>query len=203
MEAIATDPGRLVPPRDRDDLGHAWKVVMEGRIEARHLRQLGIEELERLNRPDLAGQMVGVVRDDPAKLGQDLGRNELRPEEAVAAVNHTMTDDGDVFQTDQVSEQLDQHTHGRRLIRDLDRTLLVPKAIGVGHDQPGPGHPDPLDTTGQEALRPVGRCEQPELETRRAAVDRQDAGSVTPLRRDATRPRRDLLAVESHGHRPF
>ena len=104
MEAVATNPGRLVPPRDRDDLGDARQVVMEGRIEARHLRQLGIEAQERLDRPDLAGQVVGVVGDDPAQLLENLGRDELRAVEAVAPVDDAMTDDGDVLQTDEVSE---------------------------------------------------------------------------------------------------
>ena len=71
---------------------------MEGRVEARHLRQLGIETPERLDRLDLAGQVVGVVGDDPAQLLEDLGRDELRPEEAVAPVDDAMTDDGDVRQ---------------------------------------------------------------------------------------------------------
>ena len=69
---------------------------MEGRIEARHLRQLGIEAQERLDRPDLAGQVVGIVGDDPAQLVEDLGRDQLRTVEAVAPVDDAMTDDGDV-----------------------------------------------------------------------------------------------------------
>ena len=104
VEAVATDPGRLVPPRDRDDLRDARQVVMEGRVEARHLGQLGIEAQERLDRSDLAGQVVGVVGDDPAQLVEDLGRDELRAVEAIASVDDAMTDDGDVLQTDDVSE---------------------------------------------------------------------------------------------------
>ena len=61
-------PRRLVTPRDRYDLGDARQIVMEGRIEARHLRQLGIETPERLDRLDLAGKVVGVIGDDPAQL---------------------------------------------------------------------------------------------------------------------------------------
>src|SRR5262249_27539037 len=73
----------------------------------------------------------------------------------------------------------------RRLIRGLDRTLLL-TAIRVGNDQPRSWHPDPLNSTGQEARGAVGHCEQPKLEARRAAVDRQDAGSISPLGGGAT-----------------
>ena len=98
MEAVSSDPSRLVTPWDRDDLGDARQVVMEGRVEARHLRQSGIQPQERLDCPDLAGQVVGVVGDDPAQLLEQLGRDELRAEEAVAPVNNAMTDDTDVCQ---------------------------------------------------------------------------------------------------------
>ena len=91
-----------------------------------------------------------------------------------------MADDGDVRQPDEVSESLDQEVHGRCLIRDLDLAVFL-LTIGLGQEQPGTRHPDPLDATGQEPLRPVGQREQRELEARRAAVDRQDVGSLRPL----------------------
>ena len=37
MESIAPDPGGLIPPGDRHDLGHARHVVMKCRVEARDL----------------------------------------------------------------------------------------------------------------------------------------------------------------------
>ena len=37
MEAIAPDPGGLIPPRDRHDLGDAGHVVMKCGVEARDL----------------------------------------------------------------------------------------------------------------------------------------------------------------------
>ena len=86
---------------------------------------------------------------------------------------------------DEMSESLDQEVHGRRLIRGLDLAVLL-LTTGLGHDQPGTRHPDPLDATGQEPLEPVGQREQRELEARRAAVDRQDVGSLRPLGLGAT-----------------
>ena len=186
MEAVATDPRRLITPRDRYDLGDAREVVMEGGIEARHLRQLRIDAQERLDRPDLAGQVVGVVGDDLAQLLEELGRDELRSEEALTPVYHAMADDGNVLQRDEVSESLDQEVYGRRLIRGLDLAVLL-VTTSLGHDEPGSWHPDPLNPTGQEPLGPISRREQRELEARRAAVDRQDVGSVRPLGLRATR----------------
>ena len=72
--------------------------MMKGRIETRHLRQLGIETPERLDRLDLAGKVVGVVGSDPAQLLEDLGGDELRPEVAVAPVYDAMADYGYVRQ---------------------------------------------------------------------------------------------------------
>ena len=63
VEAVAPDPGGLEPPRDRHDLGDARQVVMEGRVEARDLGQVGIEPPERLDQRDLARQVIRVVRD--------------------------------------------------------------------------------------------------------------------------------------------
>ncbi len=155
MEAIATDPGRLVTPRDRDDLSDARHIMMEGRIEARHLRQLGIEAQERLDRPDLAGQVVGVVGDDPAQFVEDLGPDEFWSEETAAPMYDAMADGGNVREPDLVSESLDQEVHGRGLIRGLDLALLW-RAIGLGHEEPGTRHPDPLDSTGQGPLKIIG-----------------------------------------------
>ena len=61
-----------------------------------------------------------------------------------------------------MSESLDQEVHGRRLIRGLDLAVLL-LTIGLGHDQPGPRHPDPLDPTGQEPLRPVSQANSANL----------------------------------------
>ena len=63
-----------------------------------------------------------------------------------------MTDDGDVLQTDDVSEELDHETHGRSLIRGLDGTLLV-AAVDSGNDQPGSLHTDSLNPARQEARK--------------------------------------------------
>src|ERR1700722_18327311 len=104
MKTVATDSGRLVPPRDRNHLRHAREVVMERGIEARHLRQLDIKAQECINRSELAGQVVGVVRDDSAQLLEDFRSDELRAGESVAPMDDTMTDDGNILQTDDVSE---------------------------------------------------------------------------------------------------
>ena len=136
MEAVAANPGCFIPPRNRDHLSHPWEVVMEGGIEASHLRQIGFEMQERLDRSDLAGQVIGVVGDDLTQLIEDRGGDELRSPEAVASVDDAMTDDGDVVQTDHVSEKLDQQAHGRWLIRDRDGVILLLAAVGALHDQP-------------------------------------------------------------------
>ena len=180
MEAVATDPSRLVTPRDRYDLGDARQIMMKGRIEARHLRQLGIETPERLDRLDLAGKVVGVVGNDPAQLLEDLGCDELRLEVAVAPVYDAMADYGYARQRYEMSESLDQEVHSRRLIRGLDLAVLL-LTTGLGHDEPRTRHPDPLDATEQEPLKPVGQRKQREFEARRAAVNRQDVGSLRPL----------------------
>ena len=127
---------------------------MKAGVEARDLGQVGIEAPERLDRPDLAGQVVGVVGDDPAQRLEDLGRDPLRAVEAVAPVDDAMPDDGDVLQADDAPEPIHQQGHGRRLIGDLDPDIDLLVTAGRGHDQAGIRRPDPLDLTGQEAPRP-------------------------------------------------
>jgi len=100
----------------------------------------------------LAGQDIAEV---VAGFG-DTERDELRSEEPVVPVNN------------------------RRLIRGLDLAVLL-HTTGLGHGEPGARHPNPLDATGEEPLESVGQRKQRELEARRAAVNRQDVGSLRPL----------------------
>ena len=86
---------------------------------------------------------------------------------------------------DEMSESLDQEVHSRRLIRGLDLAVLL-LTTGLGHDEPRTRHSDPLDATEQESLKPVSQRKQREFEARRAAVNRQDVGSLRPLGLGAT-----------------
>jgi hypothetical protein len=62
----------------------------------------------------------------------------------------------------------------------IDRAVFL-LTIGLGHEKPATRHPDPLDATGEEPLESVGQRKPRELEARRAAVNRQDVGSLRPL----------------------
>ncbi len=96
---------------------------------------------------------------------------------ASAPINDTMPDGGDLREPDCAFEPIDQQVDGGLLVRGIDRATLLATAIGLGHDPPGILHPDPIDPTGQEPRWRIGPLEERELEARRSAVDRQDAGT--------------------------
>ena len=98
MEAIAAEPRCLVPPRDRDDLHDAEQIMMKSRL-SKHATW-GNSALRRRNasdRVDLAGQVVGVIRNNLAQLVEDFARDALRTKEAITSVDDAMTDEGDVL----------------------------------------------------------------------------------------------------------
>ena len=75
VEAVAADPGRLVPPRDRDDLRDARQVVMEAPCRSTPPGAARDRAAGTPRSRDLAGQVVGVEGDDPPQLVEDLGRD--------------------------------------------------------------------------------------------------------------------------------
>ena len=53
---------RLIAARDRQHLRHARQVVVKGRIETRHLHQIGKPAMKCLGQQDLFRQMFGIER---------------------------------------------------------------------------------------------------------------------------------------------
>ena len=198
MEAVATHSRRLESAWDRDHLGDARYVVMERGIETRHLGQLGIETMKRLDRLDLAGEMVGVVNSDPAQRTDNLARDSHRTVELLATVNNAMPNNSDVTQADAKSEVFHEEADSGWLIGSVDLTIDFRTAIGIRHDQPRTRHTDPLDSAPQHSNRRVGRSEQRELEARRTAVDRQNERPARFLQSGACRPGGSICGSEGH-----
>ena len=70
VEAVALDALGPVAPRNRQQLGDPRHRAMKGRVEAGHLRQRRMPPRERLDQPDFARQVIGIVRRDAAQFGE-------------------------------------------------------------------------------------------------------------------------------------
>ena len=156
---------------------------MEGRVEARDLRDAGDGPPDRLDQRDLPGQVFRVEGGDPPQLVEQLRGDERRLDETVPAVDDAVADGRDRGEPRVLCDPLDHEPDGRGLIRGLDRAILTPTAAPVADDQPGFPEPDPLDATGEDPFDRVGRREDRELQAGRAAVDRQDVRAWRPTGR--------------------
>ena len=96
-------------------------------------------------------------------------------------LNDTMPDSGDLGEPDCAFEPIDQQVDGRPLVRGLDPAILLATAAGLGHDPPGILQSDPIDPAGEQPRGRIAPLKEGELEARRSAVDRQDAGTSRTL----------------------
>ena len=78
VEAVALDALRRVAPRDRQQPGDPRHGAVKRGVEARHLGQLRMALPERLDQPDLARQVLGVIRRDAVQFREQLRRDPLR-----------------------------------------------------------------------------------------------------------------------------
>ena len=166
MEAIATDPGGLVPPGDRHDPGDSGHVVVECGVEARDLGQVGITIAERLDQLDLAGHVIRVVRADPAQPLDQFRRDPFGPVVTTPPVDDPMPDRGDLPEADRDFEPIDQQPDRRPLIRDVGPAIHRASAAGLDDDPARILRSDPIEPTGQELLGRIAPVEERELEAR-------------------------------------
>ena len=118
---------------------------------------------ERLDQLDFTGQVIRVVRADLMQFLDQLGRDTFGLMVASPAMNDSMSDSGDLRETDLAFEPIDQQADGRFLVWGIDRAILVAAAVGPGQDPPGIRHPDPIDPTGHEPLGRIVRSKSANL----------------------------------------
>ena len=99
---------------------------MEGRVEARDLRDAGDGPRDRLDQRDLPREVFRVERGDPPQLVEQLRGDERRLDESVPAVDDAVPDGRDRGEPRIVCDPLDHQPGGRGLVRGLDRAILTP-----------------------------------------------------------------------------
>jgi hypothetical protein len=92
VEAVAPHALRLVATRNREQPGDARQVLMEGGVEAEHLRHTGERAAERFDQIDLRRQMLRIERLQAPQLAEHLRGGRARRGVARAAVHHAMAD---------------------------------------------------------------------------------------------------------------
>ena len=163
-------------PRDRHDLGGPGHRAVKTGVEARDLRHTGDGADERLDQRDLAGQVFRIEWADPPQLIEHRRRDQFRLDEPVPPVDDAVPDGRHRGETAGVLDPLNHQFRCRGLVRCLDPEVFPLTAGGTRHDQSRIPLPDSLDTSREDPLGQIGRCENRELEAGRSAVDRQDAG---------------------------
>lgn len=125
-----------------------------------------------------------------------------------AAVDHPVSHRGQRLATGALLDPRHQRRHRCGVVRCRQRPRDVLCPIHPSHRESGVGPPDPLDPTPQNAMRRFAGVEQRELDTRRAAIDRQDAADVRfhsdgkpAVPRDPTTSRAGVAPLEQRRHR--
>ena len=104
---------------------------MEGRVEARDLRDARERPGGRLDQRDLPGEVFRVERGEPTQPVEQLRGDELRPGVPVPAVDDAVPDGRDRAEAPVSVEALGHEPDGRGLVRDLDLAVLTPDPARV------------------------------------------------------------------------
>ena len=117
---------------------------------------------ERLDELDLTRQVIGVVRAELAQFLDQLGRDAFGLMVPAPPMNDTMSDGGDLRESDRVFEPIDQQADGRLLVRGIDRAIFFASTAGICDDPPGRLQPDSIDLARQQPhgrIGPLIECE--------------------------------------------
>jgi len=92
MEPVASYALPVEPSRDRQQRGHTRHVVMESRVEAHHLRNIGAARVKQLDEMDLHGQVFRIERAELSQFVEQFRRHALRSPVARAAMDDAVAD---------------------------------------------------------------------------------------------------------------
>ncbi len=152
---------------------------MKGRIEAADLHKARQTLLAGLDQRDFARQMLGIQRGEPAQFVEHGRGDRLRSDELRTAMNNSVPHRRGIRQADALVEHIEERLRRRGQVTGRDR-LRCDGGFTIAKDQRAIALPNPFDTPREEPRRRIAWREQRELQTRRAAIERQNRISHQP-----------------------
>ena len=177
VEPIPPNALRLVAARDRQQSGDARHGA--GETPCRNTPPEAGQEsaMKRLDQHDLLRQMLRIEWTEPVQLLDHFRGDLLRLAIFRAAMHHAMPHRGQCVTPAVFLDPLHQSADCRRVIRRRHRPRKIVRRVRALHPQGGLRPPDPLKFAPQNPSERLTGLEQRELDARRAAIDRQDAGA--------------------------
>jgi hypothetical protein len=120
VEPVPPHSLRFVAARDRQQPGHARQIMVESRIETRHLGQIRKSAMKRFGQLDLLRQVVRIEWTEPAQLLHHFRRDLLRPTVLRPAMHHAMPYCGQCLVLAALLNPIHQSVYRRCVIRRRD-----------------------------------------------------------------------------------
>jgi hypothetical protein len=177
VEAITANALRLVVAWNRQQCGDPRHGAVKRGVKTRHLSQGRVAFAERLYQFDLERQMLRIEGTEPVQLLDHFRGDLLRLAIFRAAMHHAVPHRGQCVTPAVFFDPLHQGADCRRMIRRRHRPRKIVRRVRALHPQGGLRQPDPLKFATQNLSERHTDLEQRELDARRAAIDRQDAGA--------------------------
>jgi hypothetical protein len=149
MKTVTLNPLRVVLSRNRQQTSYSRHVVVECRIEAGDLRQIGESSMKGVSQQNLLGQMFGIER---AELPQRLDHfrcDMLRFPILRSAVNHSMPHRRQRAAFDPFLNPVHQYVHRGCVVRRSHRSGKIVGIVLTLHRESGLGETDAFDPAYQ------------------------------------------------------
>jgi hypothetical protein len=150
VKAVAVDSLLGQAARQGEDAGHVGQGVVEGGVEAGHLRQVGEAARDRLNCLDLRRQVHRVERGQAAQLGEHLGRDALGGAVARPAVDDPVPDGVELARVGPAAQPGEQRLQRRAVVRQVALARFEHLARAVLHLEAPAAQADPLQLAAAE-----------------------------------------------------
>src|SRR5437763_285767 len=148
---------------------------MKRGVKARHLGQFGMAPRNRLNQPDLSRQVIGVIRHDAVQFREQLRCDPLRFR-MLHSLHYTVSCSADRREDRLRLKPVQQKTHRRAVVGGSEAAGRLRFSSRILDDQSRAAQTDAIDLSVETPPRRFSCLIDREPDTRRAAVDREDAG---------------------------
>ena len=177
VKAVAHDALCAIAPRNRQQPCDSRHGAMKGSVEAHHLGQSWSPLRERLDQPDLAPEVFGVIRRDAAQLLEPLRRDPLgfrMPH----PVHHAMPHGLDRRKYRLRLEPIQEKARGRAVVAG-GKAAGDPGCVGrLVHEQRRAARSDSIDLPVESSPERRVRVIDCEPDARRASVDGEQSSEI-------------------------
>ena len=173
VKAVTTNARHLVATGNREHARHARQILMERRVEAGDLRQVGKAFPQRHNEIDFRRQVFGSEWSYPPQFTDHFQRHDFRLGIERASVNHAMTDCVEAGRPGCFRETLEQKIQATRWVERRDFLPLRVRACSSSQRERGVTRPEAVNGSRENAIGHRAAAKEGELQARRTCVQRQ------------------------------